>query len=63
MEYALYKGEEILAIGTLQKIAKQMNIKVDTVKYYQTPVYKKRLANRKCSGNVRILVKLDNNED
>ena len=58
-EYALYKGEEILAIGTIEEIAKKMNIKKETVKYYQTPVYKKRLINRKCSWNVRELVCLE----
>ena len=30
-EYALYKGEECLAIGTIKEIAKKMNVKERTI--------------------------------
>lgn len=54
MIYALYKGEELLVIGTVKEIAQKMNVKVGTVFYYRTPTYKKRT-----SENARRLVKLN----
>lgn len=55
-EYAMYKGEECLAIGTIKEIAKQMKIKRETVYFYKTPAYKKRV---KVSKNRRELITLD----
>lgn len=40
-EYALYKGEKCLAIGTIKEIATQMKIKIKTIHFYKTPTYKK----------------------
>ena len=58
-EYAMYKGEECLAIGTSNEICKQMNIKMQTFQYYRTNAYKDRINNR-VSKNARIIIKLDN---
>lgn len=58
-EYAMYKGEECLAIGTSNEICKQMNIKMQTFQYYRTNAYKDRISNR-VSKNARIIIKLDN---
>lgn len=53
-EYALYKGDNMLAMGTISEIAKKMNIEPDSVKFYQYNCHKKR------SGkNTRVLIKLD----
>ena len=57
-EYALYKGEDILDIGTIGEIAEKTGVKKDTVNFYRTQAYKKRLEKRK-SQNARILVFLD----
>jgi hypothetical protein len=54
-EYALYKGEECLAIGTIDEIAKQQNVKWETIKFYHTPASKK--LDKK--GKRRILISLD----
>ena len=40
--YALYKGEELLAMGTKKELAELLNIKVETISFYGTPAYKKR---------------------
>lgn len=45
--YALYKGEELLSTGTMYQIAEEMNVKLRTIRYYQTVGYKKRLSKRK----------------
>lgn len=54
-EYALYKGEECLAIGTLLQISIKMKIKYKTIKFYKTPAYKRRCKN---SFNRRTLVEI-----
>lgn len=59
-EYALYKGENILAIGTISEIAKKMGVKRDTIAYYKTQAYQNRLKRRNAlNGNVRMLVALE----
>lgn len=59
-EYALYKGEELLSIGTIPEIAKELGVKRETVAYYKTKAYSNRLKRRNAlNGNVRILVSLD----
>lgn len=54
-EYALYKGEECLAIGTIREIAKQMKVKYRTIYFYTMPTYKRRCKNGK---NRRVMVKI-----
>lgn len=63
-EYALYKGDDILAIGTIPEIAKEMGVKRDTIAYYKTQAYQNRLKRRNAlNGNVRRLIPLDDEED
>lgn len=57
-EYALYKGENLLSIGTAYEIAEQMNIAVKSVLYLQTKSYKKRGT----GNNRRILVEIKEEE-
>lgn len=53
-EYALYKGEDIIAMGTKSEIAKQLGISVRSVTFYGTQSYAKRTS----ENNGRRLVKL-----
>lgn len=57
-EYALYKGEDILSIGTINEIAKEMGVQQETIRYYFTNAYKRKLNKRKVK-NARILVCLN----
>ncbi|NFA60077.1 hypothetical protein EXM63_02455 [Clostridium botulinum] len=57
-EYALYKGEELLFIGTIKEIAEKFNVQQSTIKYYFTNAYKRKLYKRKVK-NARELVALD----
>lgn len=41
-EYALYKGDELLAIGTANELADLLQVKVKTIHFYSTPSYQKR---------------------
>ncbi len=56
MMYALYKGEIILATGTIYQIAEKMNIKARTVLFYGTKSYLKRASGK--GDNNRVLVKI-----
>lgn len=58
-EYALYKGEELLEIGTLKFLSKKFQVKIKTLLFYQTPTQKKRTSENKG----RRLVKLEGNDD
>lgn len=57
-EYALYKGDTCLAIGTIKEIAEQMKLKEKTIKFYGTPSHIKRMS-KSHIGNFKILIKLD----
>ena len=46
-EYALYKGDTFLAMGTIKEIASMMKVKPRTIAFYTTPTYKKRIAKGK----------------
>lgn len=52
-EYALYKGDELLAMGTKCEIAEQLGVSASTIGYYGTPVYARRT-----SDNERRLIEL-----
>ena len=63
MEYALYKGEDILSMGTIEEIAEELQVQKQTISYYGTQAYQNRLKRRKAlNGNVRILVSLAEDE-
>ena len=57
--YALYKGEELLSMGTIFQIAQELKVQVRTIKYYGTDAYKRKLDRRKKSRNAKILVNLE----
>ena len=53
--YAMYKGEDCLAIGTKKELSKELNVGIRTISFYLTPTYKKRV---KKSKNRRELIKI-----
>ena len=46
-EYALYKGENLLATGTIQEIALETGKSIGLLRHVRYPCYKKRIAGRK----------------
>ena len=44
-EFALYKGEEILSMGTIDELCEQFNVKRETMYYYGYQVYADRNPN------------------
>ncbi|GAB3065420.1 hypothetical protein ACFOU0_12310 [Salinicoccus sesuvii] len=55
-EYALYKGEDLIAMGTMTEIAEVLGIKRESLRWYQTPAAQKR-------GHKAVLVPLDDDEE
>lgn len=43
IEYALYKGDKFIDIGTAKELAKKCNVKPETIEFYASPSYLKRL--------------------
>lgn len=54
--YAMYKGEKCLGTGTVIQLSKILNIKIDTLYFYMTPSYKKRVKKGK---NRRELIRVE----
>lgn len=57
MEYAVYKGDELLGVGTAKELAERLKVKVETIKFYSTASYQKRI--KKENHNRLISVKLE----
>ena len=48
IEYAIYKGDEFLFIGSLEECAKHFNVKRETVRWWSyASNYKRAIKNRK----------------
>ena len=52
-EYALYKGDELLGLGTLQELSSQFGVKIKSLLFYQTPAYRKCTSDKKGKRLVR----------
>lgn len=53
-EYALYKGDLLLGIGTVEYLSKKMGLPKKTLRYYHTPTYKKRTSEKKGKRLIKI---------
>ncbi|PGC57821.1 hypothetical protein COM24_05565 [Bacillus toyonensis] len=60
-EYAIYKGESLICIGTVQECAQHFGVLPKTILFYKTPAYKKSVASRKKARNYLTVTAL--NED
>lgn len=48
--YALYRGELNICDGTAEEIAEQTGLSVETIKFYASPSYRRRLQDRRDRG-------------
>ena len=46
-EYALYKGDELIGMGTKRELADKFGVKPSTISYYHTPTYINRTSETK----------------
>lgn len=58
-EYAIYKGDTLLDIGTADELAKKRNISKKTIYRLSRPSYKRLLEKRKNSKNALIVIKIN----
>lgn len=61
-EYAVYKGDLFICIGTKQECADFIGVDIETIRFYLTPSYKKRVKNRR-GNNHLVVISLDDEED
>lgn len=58
-EVAVYKGDDIIATGTIDECAAQLKVAPRTIKFYASPVYQRRLASiKKQFSNAKITVRI-----
>lgn len=62
-EFALYKGDEFVTIGTIREIAKYENTQPQSIAYLKTEAYKRKIEKRKISETAKILISVDENEE
>lgn len=47
-QYALYKGEKLVEVGTKKELAELLKVRVETITFYTTPTHRKRCKNGYC---------------
>lgn len=57
-EYAVYKGEELLCMGTAKECAAKLNVKPSSIRWLTYPAAKKRLSKRKNPARCTVCVEL-----
>lgn len=55
-EYALYKGDKFIDIGTKEYLAELLNVRKETIEFYASPTYLKR---SKENANAYVVVKIE----
>lgn len=43
VEYVLYKGEEVLGIGTADELSEQLGVRPQTIRSYSSPSHMRRI--------------------
>ena len=55
-EYAIYKGDKFLYMGTAKECAKYFNVKEKTIFFLANKTYRKRIEERRKSRNAMIAI-------
>ena len=42
-DFAVYRGDEFVTVGTQEEVARELGVKPSTVYFWSTPTYNKRL--------------------
>lgn len=62
VEYAVYKDEDCIAIGTAKECALKLGVKPGTIKWMTTPTGKKRFESRKNKSKGMTAIRLEEDE-
>ncbi|MGG4267401.1 hypothetical protein [Peribacillus simplex] len=58
-EYAVYKGDEFICLGTARECANYLGVKISTIRFLLSPAYLKRIEKRQESNDQLIAFKVD----
>lgn len=62
-EYALYKGDQFMTIGTVPELAKVAGVNVSSIRFYSSKSHMKRVVKSKTYATRHIVIPLgDDNE-
>lgn len=59
VEYAVYQGDELLALGTADECAKLLNISPDSVRFMSYKSHRQRVENSKHPEQARIAIRVE----
>lgn len=62
-DYAIYKGDDLIVIGSAKECAEEMNVTIEHIKWMTTPAGQKRIASRRNPENATAAVRLDDDEE
>lgn len=62
-EYAVYKGEKLIVMGTKEECAEEMGVQPEYIYWLTMPTAKRRLASRKNPAKCTVAIKLESVED
>lgn len=62
-EVAMYKGDDFIFAGTVGECAAFKNVKPETIRFYLTPAYERKMAKRKRVRNPLRVIRLDEEDD
>lgn len=57
-DYALYKGDEFLCVGSLHEVANYQGVKPTTISYLASKAYLRKLEKRKKYDSALIAIRL-----
>lgn len=58
-EYAVYRGDEFICLGTARECAAYLDVKISTIRFLSSPAHSKRVEKRKESEGSLIAIKVD----
>lgn len=61
-EYAVYRGDDLLFVGTADEIAKEFDVKRNTALFWSTPSYKKRVEKREKHDKAIYSIRIEEDE-
>lgn len=61
-EFAVYKGDELISVGTAKECAEHMGVTPKYIRWMTTPTGQKRLASRKHPERCTYAVRLEDDE-
>lgn len=61
-EVAIYRGDKFVTCGSIDQVADELGVKPNTIKFYLTPAYRRRLESRGSADTALIAIPLEEDE-